>query len=217
MDVMEKTLNITEQDLHSSLNDFLEEKEKKPVESIWNFTTITGLLLVFVSSAYVGHAIGTEFGFFGSVPMINTMMNIAPYFGGAMLAVIMLSAFKRKSKETVIEAEEKERVRETYDKLDEFLYVGEKQSKSKSRKKGESFKNFSIGSTHKLSRSRTDKKLAGVCGGLAKHLGMSSTVLRLIFVAALFLSFNTFILVYIALSFVIPKEPISDMDDFNNF
>ncbi|MCC5906539.1 MAG: PspC domain-containing protein [Balneolaceae bacterium] len=63
-------------------------------------------------------------------------------------------------------------------------------------------------------KSRTDKKLAGVCGGLAKHLGINSTIMRLIFVAAVFLSSSTFILVYIAMAFVMPKEPISEMDDF---
>ncbi|MCC5941656.1 MAG: PspC domain-containing protein [Balneolaceae bacterium] len=63
-------------------------------------------------------------------------------------------------------------------------------------------------------RSRTDKKLTGVCGGLAKYLGISSTLLRIIFVAAAFLSSSTFIVVYIILAFVIPKEPVSEMDEF---
>ncbi|TVR18087.1 MAG: PspC domain-containing protein [Balneolaceae bacterium] len=63
-------------------------------------------------------------------------------------------------------------------------------------------------------RSRTDKKLSGVCGGIAKYLGISSTLTRILFVAAAFLSSSTFILVYIILSFIIPKEPVSEMDDF---
>lgn len=215
MGTMEKTLNITEQDLHSSLNDFLEEKEKKPAESIWNFTTISGLLLVLVSAAYIGNSVGTALFGMSTLPMITMLIKIAPYFGGALLGVIILSTLKkRRQKEVVVEKKEKERVQQTYDKLDEFLYHDSVKSDEKKNRSAKSFKNFNVSSSQKLSRSRTDKKLAGVCGGLAKHLGMSSTVLRLIFVAALFLSFNTFILVYIALAFVMPKEPVSEMEDF---
>lgn len=215
METMEKTLNITEQDLHSSLNDFLEEKEKKPVESMWNFTTISGLILVLISAAFIGNSVGSALFGISTLPIITTLMQFAPYFGGALLGVIILSALKKRSrKQTVVEEKEKERVKQTYDKLDEFLYQGEIKSEKKKSGTDKSFKDFDVNSSQKLSRSRTDKKLAGVCGGLAKHLGMSSTVLRLIFVAALFLSFNTFILVYIALSFVMPKESVSEMDEF---
>jgi len=37
----------------------------------------------------------------------------------------------------------------------------------------------------KLYRSRTDRKIWGVCGGLAKHFDMDPTIVRVIFVASL--------------------------------
>jgi phage shock protein PspC (stress-responsive transcriptional regulator) len=37
----------------------------------------------------------------------------------------------------------------------------------------------------KLTRSRTDCKIAGVCGGLAKYLNVDSTVVRIIFLCLL--------------------------------
>lgn len=215
MATIEKTLHITDQDLHSSLNDFLEEKEKKIKESIWNFSTISGLVLVLVSAAYVGHSIGTTVFDLGTIPLINTLMKIAPYFGGALLGVMVLSNLTKSKSKSVTEEKEKQKVKETYDKLDEFLYSDSNAKFSKSTKKDSSYHSFNVSSGQKLTRSRTDKKMAGVCGGLAKHLGINSTVLRLIFVAALFLSFNTFIFVYIALAFVMPKEPISLMNDFD--
>lgn len=214
MATIERTLNITDQDLHSSLNDFLEENEKKSKESIWNFSTISGLFLVLVSAAYVGHSIGTTVFDLGTIPLIQTIMKLAPYFGGALLGSIILSnLMKGKSKKTS-DAKEDQKVRETYDKLDEFLYADNNTKYANNKKKEGSFHSFNVSSVQKLTRSRTDKKLAGVCGGLARHLGINSTVLRVIFVAALFLSFNTFIFVYIALAFVMPKEPISFIDDF---
>ena len=58
----------------------------------------------------------------------------------------------------------------------------------------------------KLYLSRTDKKIAGVCGGLAQYLDIDSTVIRLVFVLfAIFCGCG--ILAYIICALVIPKEP----------
>jgi len=211
---MEKTLNISQQDLHNTLNEFLEEKEKKPAESIWNFSTVTGLVLVLLSATFVGHTVGTEIMGMGSIPFIDGIIRMAPYFGGAILAVLMISMFTKSRKKDVVEYKEQEKVKETYDKLDEFLYKDKSMKKRASSKK--SYDSFRVETSNKLTKSRTDKKIAGVCGGLAKHLGISSTVMRLIFVAAVFLSSSTFILVYIALALAMPKEPVYEMDDFKS-
>ncbi|MFC4322444.1 PspC domain-containing protein [Litchfieldia salsa] len=58
----------------------------------------------------------------------------------------------------------------------------------------------------KLYRSRTNRKFAGVVGGLAEYLGMDSTLLRILFVLGLFISFGTFFLVYLVWIFVVPNE-----------
>ncbi len=58
----------------------------------------------------------------------------------------------------------------------------------------------------KLYRSRTDKKVCGVCGGLAKYLNMDVSILRLIVVlACLFMGGG--LLIYIVCALVIPEEP----------
>jgi len=146
-------------------------------------------------------------------------MQAAPYVGGAILALIVIGMFSRSKTEKIEEKEEQEKVKETYDKLDKFLYT-EQESKSRAKqKKSETskFDKFKVGVSNRLMKSRTDKKIAGVCGGLAKHLGISSTLLRLLFVAAIILGWGSFILVYIALAVVMPKEPVYEMDDFNSF
>ena len=59
----------------------------------------------------------------------------------------------------------------------------------------------------KLYRSITDKKLAGVCGGLAEYLGMDVSIIRLIAVlAAVFAGGG--VLVYIIAALVIPEQPV---------
>ena len=60
-----------------------------------------------------------------------------------------------------------------------------------------------------LVRSRSDRIIAGVCGGLARWLGWSSTVVRIIYIALSILS-AAFpgILVYLLLWLVMPKEEV---------
>ena len=63
----------------------------------------------------------------------------------------------------------------------------------------------------KLYRSATDKKLAGVCGGVAKYLNMDPTVIRVIWVfLTLFGSLG--LIAYIICAFLIPEEPSNIID-----
>jgi phage shock protein C len=58
-----------------------------------------------------------------------------------------------------------------------------------------------------LYRSQRDKKLFGLCGGLAETLNVDATLLRLIVVITAFFSGGAVILLYIIACLVIPKEP----------
>lgn len=59
----------------------------------------------------------------------------------------------------------------------------------------------------KLYRSRTDKKICGVCGGLAKYFGMDTTIARLV-CALLVIFTGVGLLGYIVAALVIPEEPV---------
>jgi len=63
----------------------------------------------------------------------------------------------------------------------------------------------------RLYRSRTDRMLGGVCGGLGEYLGMDSTLVRLIFVILL-LSGTAGFWIYLILLVVIPEEPVKSSD-----
>ena len=58
----------------------------------------------------------------------------------------------------------------------------------------------------KLYRSRSDKKLAGVCGGLAAYLNMDVTIVRLIW-ALVSVFAGAGLIAYIVCALVIPEEP----------
>lgn len=56
-----------------------------------------------------------------------------------------------------------------------------------------------------LRRSRMDRWLGGVCGGIARATGLDSWVCRLIF-TVLFLAFGSGVLLYILLWIFVPEE-----------
>ena len=58
----------------------------------------------------------------------------------------------------------------------------------------------------KLYRSRTDRKIWGVCGGLAEYFDIDPTLVRIIAVASLFVGTFGF-WVYIIARFAIPEKP----------
>lgn len=64
-----------------------------------------------------------------------------------------------------------------------------------------------IPASRRLYLSRTDRKIAGVCGGLAVYLDMDPTLVRLIWVmAALFAGWG--LLGYLIAWIVMPEEPL---------
>lgn len=58
---------------------------------------------------------------------------------------------------------------------------------------------------NKLYRSRDNKLIAGVCGGLGKHLGIDPLLVRLFFVLLIFAN-GIGIILYLILLILVPKE-----------
>ncbi|WP_374703349.1 PspC domain-containing protein [Bacillus sp. V3-13] len=59
----------------------------------------------------------------------------------------------------------------------------------------------------KLFRSRTDRVLAGVLGGLAQSVGINATILRVLFAILLFATgFFPLLIAYLVLVFILPNK-----------
>lgn len=57
----------------------------------------------------------------------------------------------------------------------------------------------------KLKRSRENKMLAGVCGGIAEYFNMDPTIVRLVW-AILGFIYGTGIIVYIIAALIMPED-----------
>jgi len=69
---------------------------------------------------------------------------------------------------------------------------------------GKSFAN--VKREEKFFRSRTDKIIMGVCGGLAKYLNVDSSALRIIFILAALLTLGVFVVLYFFLGIITKFE-----------
>ena len=61
--------------------------------------------------------------------------------------------------------------------------------------------------TRRLYRSRTDRKLAGVCGGLAQYFNTDVTLLRVLFVVLALLG-GPGLVIYLLMWILVPEEPL---------
>lgn len=63
----------------------------------------------------------------------------------------------------------------------------------------------------RLYKSR-ERVLSGVCGGIAEYINMDPTIIRLLMVVALIVSFGFAVAAYVIASFIIPEYPQSFED-----
>lgn len=64
-----------------------------------------------------------------------------------------------------------------------------------------------VAKTRRLYRSRTDRKLAGVCGGLAQYFNTDATLLRVLFVVLALLG-GPGLVIYLLMWILVPEEPL---------
>lgn len=66
----------------------------------------------------------------------------------------------------------------------------------------------SVSTTHPtpLRRSRQDRMLGGVCGGIAATLGVDAALLRIALIAATLLGFGAGVVIYLACWLIMPEE-----------
>jgi phage shock protein C len=60
--------------------------------------------------------------------------------------------------------------------------------------------------TRKLYRSRTNRQVAGVCGGLGQYFNVDVTLIRVLFIVLAVFG-GAGILIYLAMWIIVPREP----------
>lgn len=223
------TLEFDEFELNSTMQDFLKEEEKDTGKGIWNFATVSGMVMLFIAFTFAVQAIGLPIGEFLSGLAEGLVGSSAlPLIGGALITLVgfgfLVGDRKRARK---VKKAKRSKHKESYSDIhgsessNKFnANAGlrndlDSGSKSSSKSSQMEFDTYGYRHAKRLMKSRSNKKWTGVCGGLAKYFGISPTVVRFIFVAAFFMGYGTSLLIYFGLSLAMPKEPVEMMDDFD--
>ena len=67
----------------------------------------------------------------------------------------------------------------------------------------------------KLERDGENRIIGGVCGGLARYLGVSAKLVRFLFFISIFFSFSLTLWIYLALWFLVPMRRSSIRDNLS--
>lgn len=180
--------NVTEDELDETLHEYLETIEeqdgKKKEQSFVNVATVAGGAMLVTTFLYFLQSMGL----FGG-PSLNPFINIFPFLGVLLVALIGFGFFTRNRKKKIKKGRK--------NKKDYAYKTADKDSK---------IDDYGLRVQKRLMRSSTDKKIFGVCGGIAKHFGLDPTLVRIIFAIAIFF-YGVPLAIYILLAIFMPKEP----------
>lgn len=175
--------DISDEDLESLY--FEDEAEEE--SSFLNLQTMSGLSLILAGVIYLLSELGVW-----ADPMVLGLGDALPWLGGVLVILLGFGVLSWRSSSD----EEKETQKKAVDAETGEPKVVEEPKKAKK---------------NRLERSRTNKKLMGVCGGLAEYLNLDATLVRIAFViGTIATSGPPFIIAYFGLAFAMPKEePLS--------
>lgn len=60
-----------------------------------------------------------------------------------------------------------------------------------------------------LTRSHTNRMVAGVCAGLGEYLNMDPTVVRLLFVLGFFITGPGILIAYLIMALIVPEQTLA--------
>ncbi|MEX0780529.1 MAG: PspC domain-containing protein [Balneolales bacterium] len=187
---MEKTRKKTIEDhfevedahLEATLEHFMADEQQKPRTSKLNTASIAGFGLLIIAVLYM-----LETYLIPGMPDTSGLLQTSVILGGILVLFTGLGFFTRNRN--------KKR--------------GKRKHKSWDQINDQPIDSYGIRQRKRLTRSRRDKKISGVCGGIANYFNIDPTIVRVIFVI-LALSYGSSILIYFILAVALPKENLID-------
>lgn len=162
------------------LADFLFEDPKEESKGLFNLPTIAGLSLIVVGLTYIFQQLGVLTGF-----DIGALITMLPWLAGILIILLGFGVLSWRP------SRKKKRVKKAVDKSTGRKKVVVDIPADKNKKK-------------RLIKSR-NKKIAGVCAGIAEYFNLDPTLVRIAFVIGTIASQGSFLLAYFILSIVMPK------------
>lgn len=170
--------SVSDEELESMFAD--DETPEKRTGAL-NLPTAAGLSLIFVGMVYLFQQLGFGFG-----PDLSVIISMLPWLAGILIILVGFGLLSRKPRKKKVRVKMKRgfdltgRARGAFEILD------------------------GKGGKKRLTRS-VDKKVAGVCGGIAEYFSLDPTLIRIAFVIGTLISSGSFVVAYIVLAMVMPN------------
>jgi phage shock protein C len=182
-------VNYTQGDLEAALNDFLREQEPPQKVNLFNFKTIAGMGMLFITSLFLIQQLIPWFGF----TIDSGLVEALPIIGGILVALTGLGFFSGQKKPKRVKAKFEPTAEKT-------ITLNDLNEKSR-------LDSYALSHPKKLYRSSKDKRFLGVCGGIAKYFGLNPFAVRLLWAILTLSSGGVMIPLYILMAIIMPKEP----------
>ncbi len=169
----------------AELEQVLFKEEERPQSKI-NLATVAGMGMMGVGALYILQQLGVS-GIY-----VSGLVSLLPWIAGVMIFVIGFGLFKRRPKSTPLAASARTKPRAQ-------------------ALNSEARRSYGVGMAPKLSQEKrrlhksTDRKVAGVAGGIAEYFGWDPTIVRIGWAAAMVASVGWSIPLYILLAIFMPK------------
>jgi len=179
------------------LESILFEPDAEESNSLLNLPNLAGLALIGVGMAYLLQ----QLDFLQGVDL-TMLANMLPFIAGILIILVgfgVLSWSPNRTKDNPQARTAPDVTPEDEASLREALkdHLRDRDKKKRAR----------------LTKSRFNKKISGVCGGLAEYFNIDPTLVRIVFVAGTIFSSGTFILLYIALALILDKPDDLSSDE----
>lgn len=180
--------------LNEQVEDIFAEQNQKKEDSFFNLATVAGLGILGVAGLTVLNGLTG-----GSLlPDLEPFQAMGTFFGALLVFLYGTGILRGKG-------DKRPKKQKIANKTD-FSYLNQKVEPIK-----ESLKTSTeqlISGERKIMRSRNGQ-VSGLCQGIADYFGIDVTLVRILFVAGIFIGGGVAIPAYIILSMVVPKEPSS--------
>lgn len=221
--ILDHHLSLDDDELHDTLQDFLHDKEDAPSKNdLFNFPTILGAAMLFVATGYLFQTLGLPID-------VSELLIALPIIGGISIGILGLGFFTPERKAFKKWKHQSKLLRRTAKSFNNPSFDAEFELKPKTKtteftsfesdkkdSKADSFfhhipiDSFGMRNVKKLYKSQKNKKLSGVCGGLAKYFNIDATLIRIIFLITFFAGWGSSLLIYLVLMFTMQDEPKSN-------
>lgn len=168
------------------LEEILFEEEEQKTRGPLNLPTIAGLSMIVVGIAYLLQQLGVLGGL-----NLGALVSMLPWLAGILIILLGFGvlSWRPKKKKRKAAAIKREIRAEIASKTSADAPPKTKYKKTTSKDK-------------KRLRKSMDKKIAGVCGGIADYFNLDPTLVRIAFVIGTIITQGTFLVAYILLAFI---------------